>query len=279
MKTVTSRSRSWKSPGFTGHRHSESSRQKMSETRKKRYEDPTKHPMFGKKHSAETRAKISETNKGRIPWNKGKTGIFSEEHRAKMSAIVVELWKDPEFRSKMTGENHHMYGKTISEEHRGKMSASMTGENNPMKRQETRAKVSASWTPEKRAKLSEAKTGKTHSEEARAKISAAMSGENSPSWKGGISFEPYCYKFNHAKKEEIRNRDERFCQLCGKPEILNGEKLSVHHIDGSKTQGCSGEKWYLCALCRSCNSRADTLENEFLIVSNLSLINGGEISI
>jgi len=44
--------------------------------------------------------------------------------------------------------------------------------------------------------------------------------------------------------------------------------LSVHHIDADKMQGCNGKKWYLCVLCRSCNSRPDTVEKEFLIVTN-----------
>lgn len=60
-----------------------------------------KNPMYGKKHSKETldkiklkvkealsgsevRSKISNANKGKIPWNKGKTGIYSDESLAKM---------------------------------------------------------------------------------------------------------------------------------------------------------------------------------------------------
>ena len=67
---------------------------------------------------------------------------------------------------------------------------------------------------------------------------------------------------------EIRNRDERKCIICGKCEIINGRRMSIHHIDGDKMQGCNGAKWRLCALCHSCNSRPDTIEKEFLIVSN-----------
>ena len=107
------------------------------------------------------------------------------------------------------------------------------------------------------AKISEGKTGK-------------MTGENNPAWRGGISFEPYCHKFNDRLKEQIRHRDNRTCQLCGKAEILNGQRLSVHHINSNKMQGCDGKKWFLASLCRSCCSNPDTLEKEFLIVSNLS---------
>lgn len=68
-------------------------------------------------------------------------------------------------------------------------------------------------------------------------------------------------------KEKIRNRDNRVCVLCGKSEIENGERFSVHHIDGDKMQGCNGKKWYLASLCKLCNSKKDTIEKEFLIVS------------
>ena len=43
------------------------------------------HPKFGKSVSDETRKKLSESHKGQIPWNKGKTGIYSEETRQKIS--------------------------------------------------------------------------------------------------------------------------------------------------------------------------------------------------
>jgi hypothetical protein len=91
----------------------------------------------------------------------------------------------------------------------------------------------------------------------------------SSNWQGGKSFEPYCYLFNNELKEEIRNRDNRVCQLCDKGEILNGKRLAVHHIDGDKMQGCKGKKWHLVSLCNSCNSEKDTIEKEFLIISNL----------
>lgn len=116
------------------------------------------------------------------------------------------------------------------------------------------------------------RTRKPLSEETKIKIRAALTGkytlEKSPNWKGGISFEPYCPAFNNQLKELIRNRDNRTCVLCGTGEIQNGRRLSIHHIDGNKMQGCDGKKWYLCALCGSCNSRPDTIQKEFLIVTN-----------
>ena len=141
-------------------------------------------------------------------------------------------------------------------------------------------------TEEHKRKISEARKGMKFSEEHRRKmsevqqnmpevikrkISATLQGISLVDWSGYVSFEPYCNLFNEKKKEEIRNNDNRVCQLCGKFEILNGKRLSVHHIDGDKMQGCNDKKWGLVSLCHSCNTKKDTIKKEFLIVSNLSI--------
>lgn len=63
-----------------------------------------KNPMFGKKHSVETikkikrnvkialskpdtRVKLKLINKGKEPWNKGKSGVYSDESRSKMGPL------------------------------------------------------------------------------------------------------------------------------------------------------------------------------------------------
>jgi len=76
---------------------------------------------------------------------------------------------------------------------------------------------------------------------------------NNPNWKGGISFLPYCYKFNNKLKEEIRERDNQTCQLCGKNEDENGQKLSIHHIHYDK-ENCDPD---LITLCNSCNGKVN----------------------
>jgi hypothetical protein len=93
-------------------------------------------------------------------------------------------------------------------------------------------------------------------------------GSNNSRWNGGSSFEPYPIIFNHELREWIRNRDNRVCQLCGKSEIENRRRLTVHHIDGNKAN-CDANN--LIAVCLSCNSTTDTAIKEFLcrvIVSN-----------
>lgn len=110
--------------------------------------------------------------------------------------------------------------------------------------------------------------GTKRNEKTRRLISATKQGISVEEWNGFVSFEPYCNLFNKSLKEKIRNRDNRVCQFCGKSEIENGRRLSVHHIDGDKMQGCNGQSWYLVSLCIACNSRKDTLEKEFVIVAN-----------
>ena len=85
-------------------------------------------------------------------------------------------------------------------------------------------------------------------------------GKNNPNYNGGKSFEPYCEKFNERKKEEVREQYNRKCYICGKDEKENitktGKqyKLSVHHIDNDKEQGCNGKKWKLAPLCLHCHN-------------------------
>ena len=69
-----------------------------------------------------------------------------------------------------------------------------------------------------------------------------LSGENSPAWQGGLSFFPYCSKFNEAFKERIRDKFGRVCFLCGKTEEENSQKLSVHHVNYSKDCLCDDDK-------------------------------------
>jgi group I intron endonuclease len=64
----------------TGIRFSEKTKKQMSESRK-----GEKNCNFNKILPKETIKKISESKKGGIPWNKGKTGIYTEETIKKIS--------------------------------------------------------------------------------------------------------------------------------------------------------------------------------------------------
>ncbi|MBC8521274.1 MAG: hypothetical protein H8D26_04700 [Methanomicrobia archaeon] len=89
-------------------------------------------------------------------------------------------------------------------------------------------------------------------------LSTHLKGENAPNWQGGISFEPYCEKFNFAFKEYIREKFGRVCFLCGKTEEENGERLSIHHVNYDKDCLCNDNlTCQFVPLCRSCNAKVN----------------------
>lgn len=93
----------------------------------------------------------------------------------------------------------------------------------------------------------------------------ARAGENHPNWAGGTF--PYGPGFNEAKKEAVRERDDRECQGCGMPEADHierfGQKLSVHHkqkarqFEDPRKRNCMSN---LVSLCQSgCHQLADRM--------------------
>jgi hypothetical protein len=78
-------------------------------------------------------------------------------------------------------------------------------------------------------------------------------GPNASGWRGGASFGKYCFRFNKHVRDKVREDFNRKCFLCGKAEEENGRKLSVHHCDYNKSQGC-GKAWVLIPLCMACHA-------------------------
>ena len=111
------------------------------------------------------------------------------------------------------------------------------------------------------------------SDKHRKKLSKAHIGiqakEKHPLWQGGISFEPYSLEFNEDLKEVIRNRDRRKCQICGKTELENNKKLSVHHIDYNKK---NSDPKNLISLCKNCHAKTN-IKRKYWIKYFKKLIN------
>lgn len=115
---------------------------------------------------------------------------------------------------------------------------------------------------ETKRKISE--TYKNMSPERKAEIRTRHNygkGKNAHGWKGGISYEPYCPRFNKELKERIRAFFDYRCILCGKTENENNEKLSCHHVEYNKQACCDGKPVCFATLCRSCHSKTNGGDN------------------
>lgn len=203
-----------------------------------------------KPNEVERRRKISEAMRGRSPWNKGKTGVYSE-------AVIQRLSE--------AGRRDN-----LSEETLRKRSEAKRGEKNP--------RYVDGRSLRKKRTISEAHRGRTLSTLHRLHIAESHRGKKNPSWKGGVSFEPYCPRFNDKVKEKIRNEYSRTCVKCGKSALQDKQRLSVHHIDDNKNQGCNGNKWRLIVLCNSCHGEMANMEKHLLLFLLLLNNKRGELN-
>jgi hypothetical protein len=147
------------------------------------------------------------------------------------------------------GEKNHFFGRHHTEETKTLLSATSKGNTNCLER------VCTEGT---KALLSAALKGKHPSDKTRALMSVANKGEKNCNWKGGISFEPYCVKFNNAFKEYIRAKFGYTCFLCPTTQAENGRKLSVHHVNYNKNCACDGDKTcQFVPLCVRCHSKTN----------------------
>jgi len=200
--------------------------------------------------------------KGQTAFNKGLP--FSNEIRQKMSKSHL-------------GKTHIVSTKTkqkISEKlkgnQNGKGNKSKTGQKNSII---TRRKLSekqkliknAPWRFQKGQ--SAWNKNKSWSEEHKIKMREtsmrlglkppAHKGANSHFWKGGITNDPYPEEWDEKLRENIRQRDNYICKLCGiHQDELKGwnKKLDIHHIDYNKDNFNSDN---LISLCRSCHVKTN----------------------
>lgn len=189
--------------------------------------------MLGKHCSEDTKKKMSESKKG-VP--------KSEEHKRKVSIALT--------------------GKKLSPDHCKNIGLSKKG-------QIPWNKGLAGHLSEATLKqLSESEKNKPPiTEETRIKMSKAVIGAKNPmfgktkelssNWKGGVSFQPYCEKFNDKFKERVRAFFNYTCVECGRV-WKHGEKrrFDVHHVNFRKDSCCNENVRPLFVLmCPSCHSR------------------------
>ncbi len=166
--------------------------------------------------------KIGEKSKGRIPWNKGKTGIYSDETLKKIREANLKRYANGEKfgfqkghkRLKLTnkgdfkkGDIPWNKGKTIiyenSKERNEKIRKGMNGNKNAL--------------------------GKKHSNDANRKKSERQRGEKSHFWIDGRTPENKRVRRSVEMKlwrEAVFTRDNFICQKCK----ISGRHLHPHHI-------------------------------------------------
>jgi len=125
--------------------------------------------------------------------------------------------------------------------------------------------------PELRARLSAALKGRKQTDEHIRKNREGHSGCKSVMWKGGISFEPYCVKFNNEFKERVRAFFDYCCVECGTPQT--NVKLHIHHVNFNKQSCCDNTKPIFVALCHSCHSKTN-YDREYWEQHFTEIING-----
>jgi hypothetical protein len=191
-----------------------------------------------------------------------------------MSCVQIGKTRTLESRQKQSestrGEKNHSYGKPRSPETKHKLSEANTGINNPNfgkhLSDETRQKISESEngktvSEQTRCKSAESHTGLPQSEETRRRRSATQQGIPYDDWESYATNSLYCPKFNEQCKESNREKYGRHCFLTGAPESENVNKsgkmskLSVHHVDMDKMQGCNGNRWKLVPMLQGLHGR------------------------
>jgi len=192
---------------------------------------------FKKRHifSKETLQKNSESHKGKVPANKAK---YPKIPTLCLCGCNNAVWNG---RKWINGHNPQKNRGMKTPEGRKKISKANKGR--------TPWNNGKPWDDGTKAKMSKSRKGR-------------FKGKENINWNGGTSFLPYCHKFNEQLKEQIRERDNRTCQLCGEKE--NGRKLSVHHIHYDKPN-CEPDLITLCIRCNGkVNKNRDYYEELFM---------------
>jgi len=178
---------------------------------------------------------IYETRKGRAR-NLCKSCVMSGERNPRFGKPMLPQNKKALIKSH-TGENHWCFGKHLSAEHRKKISdnhADVSGANHPL-------------------------YGTHLSQIHKQHISAGRVGIEYGEWSDYANPSKYCSRFDETCREHNRDRYDRKCFICGKTEEQNDIRLSVHHVDRNKDQGCDGHDWRLIPVCKVCHPTLHTV--------------------
>lgn len=198
------------------------------------------------KHTKATKRKMSDAQMGKKNPSYGKTP--SDATRKKISDA-----KKGKLRPDITGDKNPMYG--VTSPNKGKKLSEYT-----------KQKISESSKDKKHSestkkKMSGAHKGLKASDKTKKRMSATQQGIPYDEWESFACEKKYCPKFDEACRESCRAKYNYRCFMCDKKEADNKtksgkiHKLSVHHVDMDKAQGCESN-WKLVPLCKRCHATA-----------------------
>jgi 5-methylcytosine-specific restriction endonuclease McrA len=173
-------------------------------------------------------------------WNKGKTGIFSDESRKRISEALKKRVISDITRIK------------ISKAHKG-LKRSLKAKKNISTAQKKRFLINPPWNKGK-------KLSKEHIDKLSSSHIGLNCGKKHPNWRGGFSKKDYPSIWRETLKKSIRERDNYTCQVCFK--IQSSRSFDVHHIDYNK-KNCNPVN--LITLCKSCHTKT-TLKRRYWIL-------------
>ena len=247
--------------GMYGKHHSEEAKQKQREAN------------LGKHLTEETKQKISDAQIGEKNHMYGKRGEGTPMYGRtceKCPAYGVEPWNKGE--TKETNESVKKYVESGSKT-RKEFNATEEGQK---------------WLDEHNRGENAPMYGKGYLVAGEKAPMYGRTGDKCPVYKGGISFLPYCEKFDDDLKERVRKFFNRCCYVCGKSEqeqidemIKEGKRpvkvLDVHHVNYNKMVCCNDVKPLFVPLCRSCHAKTHfdrEYWEEFFTISLEYLTNG-----
>ena len=234
----------------------------------------------GKKRTNETKQRISVAKKGCIPWNKGKTGVYSEETKKKWSKIRKgkSTWNkgipcSDEVKHKISDANKGKK-KPCTEEHKKKQSEASK------KRKEMDGYINSPKTRMKISKTLKEKYNNGYINPMYGKSREDMKGEKNFNWNPNRAevYAPYGENFynEHLRSERWNLQNGR--DLLTGQKLEWGKKAHYHHIDWNKSNDDpDNHVWLNSSTHMRVHSKRKRKYYENLLKNNLQTLKQGKV--
>lgn len=188
----------------------------------------------------ERRIKISETLKRKYATGERESAFFShtKESKQKISKNNARYW---------AGKKRPEMIEILSKTHKGRKCSLETR----MKMSKSHQERLKNYKYKTTCEICGVRLTKGGAKRCLKHVGELRSGIKNGMWNGGTSIEPYAIGWRKIR-DNIRNRDNNICQVCG---VYGGLKnLDVHHIDYDK-KNCNSDN--LITLCKSCHAKTN----------------------